>query len=610
MSRISITFSAEIQGSVMDFLELEQEVLDFYSAADLLGLHKTYLAEFLKNYPQIIIEWGLDSREYEGVYIRKNPLARVLSIIITDQDHLKNWLAMLPSEVVQCTRLIAWEGKRSVAQLEQNAKALILEYPEKNEGNDIYSINSHFCMFQVQKTGGIQGSLKERIFLDLPPVFKTYLKKHYSPPNGYHITPVSLTENALIVFEDNEQILTALPIILAIFKTKKSLTNKRGELTQSSIRQIQNLVSLSEFYDGKGDPNLQTMRIKLIFHMLKIVPTKTEENNSISTVKTLFERYSEIDRFPHVPLLNHVRGWQFAITGMNHDAHLNLLQIIKTLPADGWIEIKQIVRHASLREIFLNPVSIEQAKRYLKIAVDWEGWGNTQEPFSSEKFDDAITLPYIKALIFLYAAFGILDVAYELPLNQKVRYKDRTYMSVFDGLRFTRLTGLGAFVLQQTETYSGRYKPGEKAKVALDEEQLLIFANSKDPLMEYHMTNIAKKVGKNHYAVDFITFLANCDTKRDVEKKVSWLKEQVGSAIPDNWTEFFNLLNSRVGIAEPKSDQLVYKIAKENDDLMHFLVTDEVINRYIKKAENHHIVISKSDLEKVKDRIRKFGFLF
>jgi len=51
----------------------------------------------------------------------------------------------------------------------------------------------------------------------------------------------------------------------------------------------------------------------------------------------------------------------------------------------------------------------------------------------------------------------------------------------------------------------------------------------------------------------------------------------------------------------------VYKLAS-NKELISLMARDEVLKKYIAKAEGYHILIEASNVKKVKKRLEEFGY--
>lgn len=61
------------------------------------------------------------------------------------------------------------------------------------------------------------------------------------------------------------------------------------------------------------------------------------------------------------------------------------------------------------------------------------------------KFDTVI-LPFVKRMMFLFGALGMVDLGYGPPSNTIHRQYGKPFPTPFDGLHYVRLTDLGSYV--------------------------------------------------------------------------------------------------------------------------------------------------------------------
>lgn len=88
---------------------------------------------------------------------------------------------------------------------------------------------------------------------------------------------------------------------------------------------------------------------------------------------------------------------------------------------------------------------------------------------------------YLLCLLFEYAApLGMIDIAYEHPAGARPDYSgqwggdDLIFLSRYDGLRYFRLTPLGAYILGRTETYDAPQVKSDVSLTVLPKRQIRI----------------------------------------------------------------------------------------------------------------------------------------
>lgn len=95
---------------------------------------------------------------------------------------------------------------------------------------------------------------------------------------------------------------------------------------------------------------------------------------------------------------------------------------------------------------------------------------------------------YLLCLLFEYAApLGMMDVAYEHPAGARSDYTDQwgaddlAFLSRYDGLRYFRLTPLGAFILGRLETYEPSQAKPDVSLTVLPKKQIRIDQGALSP---------------------------------------------------------------------------------------------------------------------------------
>ncbi len=162
---------------------------------------------------------------------------------------------------------------------------------------------------------------------------------------------------------------------------------------------------------------------------------------------------------------------------------------------------------------------------------------------------------YLLCLLFEYAApLGIIDICYEHPDGARSDYRvqwgtdDLVFLSRYDGLRYFRLTPLGAFILGLTDAYMpGAEKPqvsltvlpNKKIHVGQGElttDEMLLFENFADHessgLWSLNEAKALKSIEKGAGIGEFRAFLNACDPQPLPETVESFLAgvQQRGAA--------------------------------------------------------------------------------
>ena len=112
---------------------------------------------------------------------------------------------------------------------------------------------------------------------------------------------------------------------------------------------------------------------------------------------------------------------------------------------------------------------------------------------------EQLSEPFVKAMLFVLATFGIVEIAYREPQKG-----DKSY---YDGLQYVRLTELGKYVLGISKDYTLNVTNDKGPAFELDDQRLLIkVADSKSPFIPM-LKEFAVLVTPSLYRVDYDIFL-------------------------------------------------------------------------------------------------------
>lgn len=215
-----------------------------------------------------------------------------------------------------------------------------------------------------------------------------------------------------------------------------------------------------------------------------------------------------------------------------------------------------------------------------------------------------VGVPVIQELLFLLATFGIVEIAYTMPEDDS--------LTPYSNLKYVKLTPLGKFVLGKQSDYTPveMKKPTEYFEV--DEERLLIRALLIDGENPYEglLNNLAEPIGNHRYHVTPASFLKNCENLNDVETKEGFFHKNVCEEPSDVWKDFFHKMIMRCyPLQSPDSSYYIYKIEKNNDELLRIISTDKYIKEHTLRAEGYHLLIERKALDTVKKHLKSYGFL-
>lgn len=593
----------------MDIFTLEKQLDRFYTSEKLADINKRYLTEFVKSYPEIFKDWGLVKVEYEGVYVRKKQLVRLLAIILTDRLFLPKFLRLLPAGVKKTMEIIVWEGPQDISKIEKRIDEKIISKNEKISPGKYTTIKTDYCIFQRVRNRTYLRATKAEDRLDLPPLMRQELKTVYSPPAGYDLLPLKSSVKTRFYYKNGGRILEELPVFIKMMQHDTLKFTKTGISQKRSLTELQKRSELEEFYGNTDDKFLKTLRTELLVHMILWSGNAIQDDKPLVVLNKIFQNYQAAHCFPSLSLLSHIKGWSRTSATKQTGIHQSIISLLAQLPFKHWISLDQIKRFALLRDIDFNLVGKDEIERHLYFSTNWQGWGHAKERIGPESYQMTVAVPMLKAYFFLFSSCGLVDIAYDFPKHEIFRGKSRPYLTVFDGLKYVRLTELGSYISGQQERYISEFDQKEQTKVFLDDNRLIIRLSRPDKFIEMILEQMANRIAKARYKVDFSSFIKGCFTRGEIEKRISLFKDKISADWPALWHDFFKRALTKAEAVKHEPEAVVYRVVAAEKEIIQLLSKDTELKNHVIKAENFYLIIKKRDLSKVKARLKCSGYL-
>ncbi|MFH1563499.1 MAG: HEAT repeat domain-containing protein [Nitrospirota bacterium] len=571
---------------------------DSYNADVLKKLYSHYLYHFFED--ELIVN--------AKSLFKKADLIYALMVVYSNKESFQKLLGYFPQDVRQILNLLVWEGGEHYA--EKLEKMFNLQIVKKDKYSS-HIIHDSYLLFQINEKYNYSGY---RYSLYLSEGLRNLFKQYLVPPKEYDLIPIDTIEKTGFVYEDNERILRQLKLFYAYIQqgNLKSAKNS-NKLLKSSIKQMVKYCHIEEFYNSE-DEELTYIKTQLLASFLNKTTIKSLAN-SPEILKGLFDDFfsgKDFMRYQLRNLLFHIKG-----DTDYYDKHENreekvrqaLFNLLKELPEKRWISLENVIKYCFYRELNLEIVNKSAANRYLyynKAFTNNRYSGYERAEITGENYNDVLVVPLIKAVMYLFASFGIIDMAYNLPENPYFQDKDHNYLCPFDGLKYIKLTKLGAYISGKTKVYQVKFEE-EKANIVLDEKRLIIHLEGKDMLKSLVLEKIADRLSDSHYRVDYHSFLKECSSKKDVQLKVTLFKEQICSNPSQIWQEFLDEVLRRINPLKGVQGIRIFKLAQDKE-LISLIARDEVLKSYILKAEDYHLLIDANVLGKVKKRLVELGY--
>ncbi len=434
-------------------------------------------------------------------------------------------------------------------------------------------------------------------------------RPYVEAPEESLLKSIPQPQNCTILESENLAI-QDLPRVLAYHSQGNIKTVASGRPNAATSSKMRKTLSLQEFYTT--DKELDSLRSHLLAHWIVYVPMKQINvgTPSLEIIKILHEKLRKNNVSPFAASTTRLKGLHHIEQYFNvqNDWYFEVFQNVE---AGQWYDVANLQLHMILNEIEYEPTTQSYASSYLmyKAIVNYNGVDYEENTHVSSEFYDAMVLDnYVKCFLFMLSALGAVDVAYTQP--EDTSEFGETFHSDFEGLYAFRLNALGAYLLGKNKSYETPIKE-DATNLVFDETELIILGKAEDKLTDTLLLNYVQKAGANRYIVTAQSFLKDCKNPKQIKDKIALFKQTVGvKKLPDNWEDFFKLLQERAENIKIASDSYeVFELNKEDKELIRLIAQDKDFQKIVIKAEGFKVLIYKTKMAAFRSKLKEYGYL-
>ena len=480
-------------------------------------------------------------------------------------------------------------------------------FPSAYRSTPDTELRKEFYFFSVSITRLYNYSGGNIFHLSLNPLLKTLLINYYPKPIHYHFSPLENIPETTLKFSAENLIQDELQRILSYYMQNGIKYSIKGRPADATLNKFQKTTKIKEFFFDEPAINGK-MRCMLIAGLLYDFKINNISIDTLAVIKYLFTKHYTKQKTSQYILMN-LKGWGY-LDSYDYDtnAETQFLSIVKQLPVDkGWVSIENVMGFIQTRSLLINPIkdyAIHNKLYYDSIDERYRSYMEKKNLYGKENM--LVNKPFILGSIFLFASFGLLEMAYNYPDFGEF---PKTFNSGFDELQYVRLTSLGAYILGLSDVYEPADGLHKNNKLKLSEESLMILVEGDATVFEIMLAKFAEKAGANRFKVSQAHFLKDCSSHNDIVKKIMLFKKTIVEKLPVFWEMQFTTwqLNS-LKIGEDITTKL-FKIPPNEKDLQRLIAQDEVLKKIILKAEQFYILVQSGNVTKFKTRMKELGYL-
>ncbi len=579
----------------------------YYNKNELEDWVKKPVLKFVKEKADFLLKNGIPTFYINAALGKKRTkslLCGVATVPFYNETVFNAFREWLPEKVRTMLDALVWEERLHKDEAAKEYGINICTEVE-NYGRKLIRVKEEYKFLSMGRSSIWYNQTELALFTSLRRVMIDY----YDKPEGAALNFLDEIEETKHLYNSGEQdILFEMPRLIAYGKQKQIKVSSKGKPNQTSLGKMKRTLTLKEFYKDSNEKILKTLRTHMLTGVLGNINLRSQKKEGADLVKALFNDYYLKTYLSLFGIVNYLKGVGHISEWYVHKSEQVFYDFCQELEVGRWVSRDNILSFFKFNLYEVNVISTGVS--YDKLYYEYEEeerrhyYGNRHH-IDKDSYYDALVKPVIEGTMFLFAAFGLLDIACD---DVDVSVMGKSCYSPYEGLRYIRLTPLGSYVFK----LSSFYNPPEitnNTSLELSKDSLTIIADESDTNAATLLQPYTERISPNRFRTEYSFFLKNCKTKKQLSDKIKLFRQIIVVDVPPYWENFFKELEAKIDPLQKASDIYVYKIPPENTVLINLIARDPDLKKYCMKGEGYHILIKKSHLSKFKNRLGSFGYL-
>jgi len=537
----------------------------------------------------------------------KTEMAEISFSVFSNSQVYKAFFLSLPQPLQTLIEKLLWRESISDTEANQLIKASVWE-EKPLYGRTSRDVKKEYYFFTVKSYGSFFSYNSVPSFsLSLHPEFKKILVEFYPKPAHYNFIPLDNIPESRFRFSAEHSIMQELPRVISYYMQQAIKYSANGRPMDVTLAKMQKHCLINEYY-GLQHESLSKIRTMLMAGLLYNYKAGSISNGNIDVLRDLFiKNYFKLYTSPFI--LQQLKGWGYLNDhAFNANAEKNIQAVFKELPVNKWVSYTNLLELVESRLIDNSCIHATVVSNYLyyndTFKTEYSSFSD-KRPIRLNEYNRLITEPFLKGSVFLYAAFGLIEIAYA-DINTSEFGK--TFYSGYDGLMYFRLTPLGAYVLGLNESYDAP-DTQQKNTLQFSDDSLIILAEGDTGVIDVMLANYTEKLANNRYRVTSGHFLKDCKRRKDIENKIALFKNTIGKKLPPFWESYFEELLNNAKAVKVQSQVTAFQLPVTGKELHRLIAQDAILKQIALKAENYYILIANTDVAKFKSRMKELGYV-
>ncbi|MEA2019461.1 MAG: hypothetical protein U9N59_13565 [Campylobacterota bacterium] len=450
--------------------------------------------------------------------------------------------------------------------------------------------------------------------LHIDETIQYFLRQIAQKPDDYYIKKERTIIDTKYNYKNENEILEFIETASEMLKNNLIVFGKNSEKPMvKSLNFLKSATPINEFFTDKKLNILAADMLTRSFSFYYWSQKKFKEKEYESLHEFISLQFdNKLPFFISRLFTTHLKKVRFDFYYSSQNGLFDIVKLIMNhLPRDGFVSMDNILNFCKYRDIKFHFDSPHKTYEYrfesnVKYTVSSD---MTKEYNISDKYYYPLFFePIIKALFFYLGALGIVELKYDDPATQHdIKAKDKDYISIWDGLKYIKLTQLGHYVLGYEKNYTQKKIEKQQKDIKFDEYKPIITIDKSDTILLSQIEPYTLSYDTNRYILNYNKIFRDCKNLKALELKMDSFHKLFNSKLPKVFDDFFEEIKTNSNMLK-RDLKLITIELKNNKKLLNLFMTNKKLQELTIKASGYRILILKDDMAKLTKIVKDNGF--
>ncbi|MEA1917063.1 MAG: hypothetical protein U9N42_05990, partial [Campylobacterota bacterium] len=439
---------------------------------------------------------------------------------------------------------------------------------------------------------------------------RNILKYLFPLPSDYLLQVDDAKESCEYEYENSDGVINFISTIKSMLDSSLVEFGKTNEKPLAkSLNILKSTSAISEFFEDKKLSSLATDMLTRSFYYYyhSSGAFYSEEYKTLKNILKLQMR-DKLPFFITRIFLSHLKKVRFDSFYSSEKELFDLVEhIISDMPKDGYVSVDNIVKYCRYRDIRVNIDSSYKSKDY-HLECDVDGYEFSENLYVNDYYEVLFFEPILKATLFYLGALGLLTLKYDRAKSPyTIRAKNSEYISVWDSLKYIKLTKLGMYVFGYEDSYEQKKIEVSSTNRKFDEYKPIVTIDEKDIIMMAKLDSFCDKIDTNRYALSYIKLFKDCKNIKALEAKIDSFYKNIEPNPPQVFNDFFDEIRENSNMLKRDLKQVVIDL-NNNKKLLNLFMSNKKLQEIVTKAQGYKIIVHKDNISKLTKIVKDNGF--